>query len=135
MTVVQRILVVFSITATCWADEFVLHTEKSGPIKLTTSIDLDAKQRPHLALTGVNQTEHAIQRLTLCVSSPQYKKGCLFTIRTTRELAVDEVFKVEVSGPRKLNNTEHNVTISSIEQFVPPAPGFPPALIQFVRST
>lgn len=109
----------------CLADEFTLRSNGSGPIKVTTTLELNARSQPRLVIEAVNQTGLPIQQLTLCVTSPSYRKGCLFSVWTTKELGAGQNLSQTVSSAAKLPDTRHSVTISSMEQFVPPAPRMP----------
>jgi hypothetical protein len=113
-----------TVTA-CLADEFNLRWNDSGPIKVTTTLTLDEKSQPHLSIEVINQTALPIQRLELCVTSPSFKKGCLFTVWTKKELGVDEEFTVDASSDRKIPNAMHSVQIASMEQSAPPKPRSP----------
>ncbi len=110
---------------TCRADEFVLRWNNSGPVKVTTALALDDKGMPRLSIEAINQTGLPIQRLELCVTSPSYKKSCLFSIWTTKELGVNEALIFDASSKVKIPNTMHNVVIASMDQYAPPVPRAP----------
>jgi hypothetical protein len=110
---------------TCFADEFTLRSNGSGPVKVTTTLALNEKRQPHVVIEAVNLTGLPIQKLTLCVASPSVKKGCLFTVWTTMELGAGEKLSREVSSNAKVANTMHSVAIASMEQYVPPPPRVP----------
>ncbi len=134
MRTLGMVLIGGAVATACLADDFVLRWNESGPVRVTTMLTLDEKGAPHLSLDATNQTGLPIQRLNLCVMSPSYKKGCLFTVWTTKELAVDETFSVDASGDKlRLPNTLHNVLIAGMDQYIPPAPR-PPSKFGQIRN-
>ena len=119
----RSVVFLLGVAFSCRGDEFTLSTP-SGSIKVTTEFVIDAKGHSHFSAKLINQTGFPIQRASFCVTSPSYKKGCLFTFWTSEAWPdAAELSRGPIPDNRtRLGTSEHYVSLTEIDQVRPRQP-------------